>query len=203
MATGRETIAGLILAGGLGRRLGGLDKALLSVGGQPLVAHSVTRLRPQVAALAISANGDPSRFAPYGLPVLPDTVPGFAGPLAGVLAGLEWARGIGADRLATAAVDTPFFPADLVDRLAAEVRDGAIAVAASGQRRHPTFALVPVTLAGDLAAFLRHGASRSVNDWQARHATVEARFETPGPGGIDPFFNINTEDDRAIAETTT
>ena len=203
MAQGRVSIAGVILAGGQGRRLGGADKAFVSLAGRPLIANAITRLRPQVSALAINANGDAARFSDYGLPVLPDTIPDFPGPLAGMLAGLDWARRIGADRLATAAVDTPFIPNDLVSRLAAAQAGASVAVAASNGRRHQVFALIPVILADDLAAFLRDGESRKVADWLARHVIIEVPFEPSGPGEIDPFFNINTEADLMAAETKT
>jgi molybdopterin-guanine dinucleotide biosynthesis protein A len=193
----------VILAGGRGRRLGGADKAFVSLAGRPLIAIAVARLQPQVATLAINANGDAARFAAWGLPVLADTVPDFAGPLAGMLAGLRWARGVGADRLATVAVDTPFFPHDLVARLATVARGEAIAVASSGGRRHQVFTLIPVALADDLEAFLHHGTSLKVADWLARHAIVEAPFAASDTGGIDPFFNINTEAERLAAETKT
>lgn len=200
MASGTGTIAGVILAGGRGQRFAGADKAFLTLGGLPLIANAIERVRPQVAALAINANGDASRFAAFGLPVLPDTVPGFAGPLAGMLAGLEWGKRLGAARVAMVAVDTPFFPLDLVRRLAAAAHGPEISVAVSGGKRHQIFALVPVTLADDLAAFIRGGASLKVADWQARHAVVEVPFAPAESAGIDPFFNINTGPDLAAAE---
>jgi molybdopterin-guanine dinucleotide biosynthesis protein A len=200
MANPSESIAGIVLAGGRGRRLGGRDKAFVTLAGHPLIARAIARLRPQVAAVAINANGDPSRFAPFSLPVLADPMPDFAGPLAGVLAGLEWARGLGAERLATVAVDTPFFPSDLVARLAAAGDAETVSVASSGGRRHPTFALIPVALAGDLALYLRRGESLKVADWLARHGAAEAPCEGDDPGAVDPFFNINTSADLAKAE---
>ena len=137
---------GVILAGGLASRMGGGDKGLLPLGDSTILGHVVDRLSPQVSRLALNANGDPARFAALGLPVLPDSVEGYAGPLAGVLAGLDWAAGEGASHLVTAAADTPFFPGDLVPRLiaAAEDQGKPIALARTANGRHPTFCLWPV-----------------------------------------------------------
>ena len=134
---------GVILAGGQSSRMGGGDKGLLHLGGRPILSHVIERLSPQVADLALNANGDPARFGPFGLPVIADSVPGFAGPLAGVLAGLDWAASQGAETIVTAAADTPFFPADLVPRLlmACEGMDTSLALAASPDGRHPTFGI--------------------------------------------------------------
>jgi molybdopterin-guanine dinucleotide biosynthesis protein A len=158
------------------------------------------RLRPQVVELAISVGADRSRFAALGPSVLADPVAGSSGPLAGLLAGLEWARAHdrGITHVATAAVDTPFFPLDLVARLAGEARPGSVAVARSAGRVHPVFTLVPVALADDLGGFLAGGGSRRAGDWLARHdpAVVDFAFVD----GIDPFFNINTPEDLALAE---
>jgi molybdopterin-guanine dinucleotide biosynthesis protein A len=179
-------IAGVILAGGRGRRMGGADKALIPLRGRPLIAHAIARLSPQVTALAISANGDPARFAAFGLPVLADADP--RGPLSGVLAGLGWAAGH--DALVTVAVDTPFFPADLVARLAAA---GAPAMAASRGDLHPTFALWPLTAAPALQAFLASGAHPRVTDFaRSLHAATVA-FDD------GDFSNINTPDDLSAA----
>ena len=115
-------VPGVILAGGLATRMGGGDKCLLELASRPLLAHVIERLAPQAGPLALNANGDPARFAPFGLPVLPDSVPGFPGPLAGVLAGLDWAQALGAAQIVTVAADTPFFPTDLVARLQAGTR---------------------------------------------------------------------------------
>lgn len=202
---------GVILAGGLATRMGGGDKGLLRVGGQSLLAHVIARLEPQVAGLALNANGDPARFADFGLPVLPDSIGGFPGPLAGVLAGLDWAAGKGADAIVTVAADTPFFPTDLVTRLllAAEGKDHPLAMATTprkegaalksgGKRinRHPTFGLWPVALRDDLRVAL-HDGLRKVVLWTDRHDASEALFPaTP----FDPFFNVNTPEDLARAE---
>ncbi|WP_227287030.1 molybdenum cofactor guanylyltransferase MobA [Boseongicola sp. H5] len=193
---------GVILAGGLARRMGGGDKGRLMLGGQSLLSHVITRLRPQVSTLALNANGDPARFADLGLPVLPDGVADHPGPLAGVLAGLDWAAVQGASHIVTAAADTPFFPADLVSRLtrAAEMQGAQIALAATpGPHkllRHPTFGLWPVALRDDLREALA-GGLRKVVLWTDRHGAASAMFPaTP----FDPFFNVNTPDDLAVAE---
>ncbi len=193
---------GVILAGGLATRMGGGDKCLLPVAGRPMLGRVIDRLAPQVEAIALNANGDPARFADWGVPVLGDSVEGFAGPLAGVLAGLDWAAGQGAERIVTVAGDTPFFPADLVARLtaAAEAAGTAIALAATpeGDRvvRHPTFGLWPVALRNDLRAALE-GGLRKVVLWTDRHGAATALFPTDAG---DPFFNVNTPDDLVRAE---
>lgn len=194
---------GVILAGGLARRMGGGDKGLLPLGRRSLLAHVVDRLEPQVAGLALNANGDAARFDGYGLPVLADSIDGFVGPLAGVLAGLDWAAAQGATCIVTAAADTPFFPCDLVPRLlmAAEGMDRPLVLAATpdarrGRLRHPTFGLWPVALRDDLRAALE-GGLRKVVLWSDRHAGREALFAVDG---VDPFFNVNTPEDLALAE---
>jgi molybdopterin-guanine dinucleotide biosynthesis protein A len=195
-------ILGVILAGGRSSRMGGGDKCLLPLGGRPILAHVVERLAPQVDALALNANGDPARFAGFGLPVLPDGVAGHPGPLAGVLAGLDWAAGRGAAAIVTAAADTPFFPRDLVTalRAAAVAADAPLAMAMTpaaggGADRHPTFGLWPVALREDLRAALAAG-TRKVVAWTAPHGCARAIFHDRVP---DPFFNVNTPDDLAAA----
>lgn len=195
---------GVILAGGLASRMGGGDKGLLMLGGAPILTHVIDRLEPQVASLALNANGDAARFAAFGLPVLPDTVDGFVGPLAGVLAGLDWAASQGADTIVTAAADTPFFPCDLVPRLlaAAEGMAAPLALAATpdpvrSRVRHPTFGLWPVALREDLRTALEQGV-RKVVVWTEQHDGREALFETKG---IDPFFNVNTPADLVAAQS--
>lgn len=195
---------GVILAGGQATRMGGGDKGLLPLGGRSLLAHVIDRLEPQVAGLAINANGDPARFARFGLPVLPDSVEGFVGPLAGVLAGLDWAASKGADAIVTAAADTPFFPPDLVPQLllAAEQAGTSIALAATpdpkrGLSRHPTFGLWPVALRDDLRRALE-GGLRKVVLWTDAHGAATATFPVDG---FDPFFNVNTPDDLVRANT--
>jgi len=194
------TIAGVILAGGQARRMGGGDKALLEIAGRPLLAHVVERLAPQVVELALNANGDPNRFAAFDLTIVPDTVDGFAGPLAGVLAGMRWAAKRGHAHVVSAAADTPFFPTDLVERLWDAKRDQPISMAATddperGLSEHPTFALWPVDLADDLERALTTSTMRKVVVWTSRHGCARAVF----PGDY-PFFNVNTPDDLAVAE---
>ncbi|MBL3607604.1 molybdenum cofactor guanylyltransferase MobA [Rhodovulum sulfidophilum] len=196
-------IFGTILAGGQGRRLGGVDKALLRLGGETLLERAAGRLGPQVERLALSANGPEAAYRAAGLAredaVLPDPPPGDLGPLAGVLAGLDWAGAGGADWLVTAAVDTPFLPCDLVPRLLLTVETAGtagMAMAASGGRRHPTAALWPVALRDELAAELA-GGLRKLGAFGAARGAALAEFATgPGP---DPFFNINTAEDLAAA----
>lgn len=195
-------IPGVVLAGGLARRMGGGDKALLRLGGRPVLAHVIDRLRPQVARIALNANGDPARFAEFALPVRPDTEPGHPGPLAGILAGLDWAAEHGADRIVTVAADTPFFPADLVERLEKAAQNAPIALAATrdpdrGPLRHPTFGIWPVRLRQDLRESLRAG-TRKVVVWADRHGTALAEFAA---SPYDPFFNLNRPQDMVQAET--
>lgn len=198
----REAIAGIILAGGLSSRMGGGDKPLLELAGRPILRRIIDRIRPQVGTLALNANGDLDRFAAFGLPVLPDTVPGFPGPLAGVLAGLEWIEAQPQYRaLATVAGDTPFLPHDLVARLDAARGDGArtIAIAGSGDREHPVFALWPAGMAASLRSHLL-GGGRKVFDFIRSRPFVSVHFDGQG---IDPFFNINTPGDLAEAQSFT
>ena len=190
-------LPGVILAGGKATRMGGGDKGLLRLGGETLLARVIARLEPQCGALALNANGDPARFAGFGLPVLADPLPGHPGPLAGVLAGMDWAADLGAEAVVSVAADTPFFPEDLVARLAAP---GGLALAASADEggrvwRHPTFGLWPVALRHDLRAALGEGL-RKIVLWTDLHGAAEVVF----PGDPDPFFNINTPGDLAAAE---
>jgi molybdenum cofactor guanylyltransferase len=188
-------IVGVILAGGASRRMGGGDKGLLPLGGRPLVAHVLDRLRPQVGGLAINANGDPARFAGFGLPVVADATPGL-GPLGGLLAALDWAAGQGAAQVATVAADTPFLPADLVARLAQAAGAGG-AVAATpggfGHDPHPTAGLWPVGWRAPLRAALDAGLRR-VRDFAAGQGAAVALFPDP-----DAFFNVNRPGDLAEA----
>ena len=199
---------GVILAGGLATRMGGGDKALLPLGNGTLLDHVIARLAPQVAGMVLNANGDPTRFASFGLPVRADSIEGFAGPLAGVLAGLDWAAEQGADAVVSVAADTPIFPIDLVERLQSEAEgqvhplvlaatpraDGekTKSMSRSGLIRHPTFGLWPVALRDDLRAALQDGL-RKVVLWTQKHAGREAVFE----GQVDHFFNVNTPEDLA------
>lgn len=186
-------IFGVILAGGQGRRMGGRDKATLLLAGRSLAAHAVDRLEPQVERLAISANGDPARLAALGLPVLPDDQP--QGPLSGVLSALDWAAPYGATHVVTAAVDTPFFPGDLVPRLLLASDPSGLALARSGGDDHPTFGLWPVTLRDDLRAFLASGAKASVRAFADARGAGRADFPDDGA-----FLNLNTPDDLTRAE---
>jgi molybdenum cofactor guanylyltransferase len=201
----REHVVGILLAGGKSSRMGGGDKCLLPLAGRPILAHVIERLKPQVAELIISANGDPARFSAFGLPVVEDRLDFYAGPLAGILAGLEWARTNRPEsRFAiTAASDTPFLPADLVDRLRSASGEGEanLVVARSAEGMHPVFGLWHVTLAPDLDASLMSG-DRKVSDWVRQHQAREVMFPPVKIEGrtIDPFFNVNRPDELAAAE---
>jgi molybdopterin-guanine dinucleotide biosynthesis protein A len=201
----REHSVGILLAGGKSSRMGGGDKCLLPLAGRPILAHVIERLKPQVAELIINANGDPARFSAFGLPVVEDRLGGYAGPLAGIHAGLEWVRTNrpGCRFAITAASDTPFLPADLVDWLCSASGEGEpnLAVARSADGMHPVFGLWPVTLAPDLEASLISG-DRKVSEWVGQHQAREVMFPPLEIGSrtIDPFFNINRADDLAAAE---
>jgi len=197
-----NTIAGIVLAGGRSRRMGGRDKALMPLAGKPMIARAIDRLAPQVAAVAVSANGDPAGFDPFGKPVFADVVDGYLGPLAGILSAMRWAAGqdAGYTHAVTVAADTPFFPDDLVSRLAACARrDDSIVMARSASNRHPVFALWPLALAGDLAGWLARGETLKVRAWAESHDLADCDFPLRADG-VDPFFNINTPDDLTTAE---
>ncbi|VVT23496.1 molybdenum cofactor guanylyltransferase MobA [Rhizobium sp. EC-SD404] len=202
----RKDILGCVLAGGLSRRMGGGDKALLEIRGVPMLTRVIDRLKPQVSSLVLNANGDAGRFAEYDLPVIADTVGDFAGPLAGVLAGMRHAQTAdqSISHVATAASDTPFFPVDLVERFA-EVTTTAdtIALATSDGNRHPVFGLWPVALADDLETWLKESDTFKVLAWVHRHrlATVDFDLVRHGEHSFDPFFNANTPEDMIAAET--
>jgi molybdopterin-guanine dinucleotide biosynthesis protein A len=185
--------------------MGGGDKTLLPLGGGTVLSHVASRLSPQVDRMAISANGDPRRFSVLGLPVVADSIEGHAGPLAGILAGMDWAAQAGGMHMVSVAGDTPFFPSDLVARLSGAVQGnpGRIAFAASGGKQHPVFALWPLHLAGDLRDFLEEGRTFKVRAFIEDHEFAEVEFpmmSSPG-GSADPFFNINTPDDLVLAQT--
>lgn len=201
----KHNITGLILAGGQSRRMGGGDKGLIDLAGKPMMAHVIERLAPQVGRMVINANGDPARFSAFGLPVVADTVGGFVGPLAGVLAGLRWTAANVPEATHTASVsaDAPFLPENLVEQLIAALSSptpsgsaGKIALAASGGELHPVIGLWPVALADDLEAALESGL-RKVLNWTDRHGTVPVEFPFRDLGGrkIDPFFNANTPEE--------
>jgi molybdopterin-guanine dinucleotide biosynthesis protein A len=191
---------GLILAGGKSRRMGA-EKAFLTLSGESLIARTVERARPQVRELLINANGDSTRFAPFGYPVIEDRVAGFLGPLAGIFAGLDWLRANRPDAgwLATFACDCPFFPADLVERLrqVANAERVPLTVAASGGRRHPVFGLWSTAIAETSQTVLVEKGLRKMDDLVARipHGTADFAADP-----VDPFFNINTPEDLAEAE---
>lgn len=192
-------IPGMILAGGLSRRMGGGDKGLLRLGDQPILGHVIGRIRPQVSALALNANGDPARFAGFGLEVVPDSVPGYAGPLAGILTALSWAaaRAPSATHVLTVPSDTPFLPRDLAERLRAGiVAPGDAVIAARRGRRHPVIGLWPVACRQRLHAAVAAEGLRKVEAWTDR---VSARVVGFDEATRDPFFNVNTPDDLGRA----
>ncbi|MDP2619949.1 MAG: molybdenum cofactor guanylyltransferase MobA [Hyphomicrobiales bacterium] len=202
----RALTVGVALAGGLSRRMGGGDKSLKMLGGRTMLAHTIERLEPQVGRIVLNANGDPERFAAFAPPVVADPVAGFAGPLAGVLAGFDWTvdNAPEARWIVTAATDTPFFPGDLVSRFVAAAghHETMIALAKSGGNLHPVFGLWPVALADDLRQWLTQGENRKVLAWVDRHEMVEVEFPGFSVAGelLDPFFNANTPDDMKVAE---
>jgi molybdopterin-guanine dinucleotide biosynthesis protein A len=192
---------GLILAGGLARRMGGGDKARITIGGRTILDRVIARLAPQCSALIINANGDPARFADTRLPVVADTVPDFAGPLAGILAGLDWAatHAPGVSDIASVPGDCPFLPADLVSRLdaARQAAGTPLACARSGEWRHPVVGLWPLALRDNLRRALTEEGLHKIEAWTGRHGVAIADWpDAP----VDPFFNVNTPDDVAAAE---
>jgi molybdopterin-guanine dinucleotide biosynthesis protein A len=191
---------GLVLAGGLARRMGGGDKALLEIGGVTILDRVLDRLRPQCTAIVLNANGDPARFAGTGLPVVPDDVPGFAGPLAGILAGLDWAAAHAPETAWIASVpgDCPFLPRELVLRLHQTRLDAglSLACAKSGDWRHPVVGLWPVGLRQDLRRALVGDGLRKIEIWTASHGVAIAEWPV---APVDPFFNVNTPEDAAAA----
>jgi molybdopterin-guanine dinucleotide biosynthesis protein A len=190
----------VILAGGLARRIGGGDKPMREIGGQTILARVVARLAPQCDELVLNANGQPERFAAFGLPVIEDSVAGFAGPLAGVLAALDWVaeQRSGIQWIVSAPGDCPFLPRDLAARLhrARSEQDAQLAVAASGGRAHPVIGLWNVTLRDELRQALTSEGVRRVDRWTARYRIATVSWPT---APFDPFFNINTADDLAEA----
>ncbi|MEM7653288.1 MAG: molybdenum cofactor guanylyltransferase MobA [Pseudomonadota bacterium] len=202
----RDDVVAVLLAGGLARRMGGGDKCLRDVGGRSILNHVLDRISSQVSRCVLNANGDASRFDDFGLPVVADVVEGFAGPLAGVLTGLEWVRANAPQCrwIVSVPTDGPFVPRDLVPSLAQAVeREGAdLACAKSGDRTHPVAGLWPVSLTDDLRRALVDEEIRKVDVWTARHRLVEVTFpfiET-GVGPVDPFFNANRPEDLEEAQ---
>ncbi len=194
-----EPTLGVVLAGGLALRMGGGDKTLRAVGGEAVLARLAARLLPQVTGLILNANGDPARFGGFGLPVAADDVPDRPGPLAGVLAGLDWAARFAPDVhwIVTMPGDAPFLPEDLVARLH-DGRGGAVlACAASGGRTHPVAALWPVALRHDLRRALTEEGMRKVGAYLGRHGAAVVEWPV---GRVDPFFNVNTPADLADAD---
>ena len=198
----RNDVAGTVLAGGLARRMGGGDKGMLHLGDRSLLDHVVARLRPQVRMVALNVNDDASRYDSSMFSLAPDMLPGHPGPLAGVLAGLDWtfANVPGLHWIVTVPTDTPFLPVDLVERLfAAVTASGAdMACAASAGRRHPVVGLWPVHLRNELRQALIREGVRKIDAWTGRYQVAEASFSDDP---VDPFFNINRPDDLATART--
>ena len=187
---------GLVLAGGLARRMGGGDKALIRIGSETILQRALARLTPQVSGVVLNANGDPARFAAFGLPVVADSVPDFAGPLAGILAGLDWVAANRPDIAWVASVpgDCPFLPRDLVARLhaARTAEKKSLACAHSGDWRHPVVGLWQVALRDDLRHAITVEDLRKIEVWTARHGVALADWPTEP---VDPFFNVNTPED--------
>ena len=199
--TEQAATLGVILAGGLARRMGGGDKTMRAIAGRPILDHVIERLAPQCASLILNANGDPARFDAWGLPVVPDDVPDFAGPLAGVLAALDWTalHHPAIEWVVSVAGDCPFLPRDLVARMQTErtAMQAELAVAASGDQSHPVVGLWKVSLRDALRHALVVEECRKIDRWTARYSLVTTRWPvTP----VDPFFNANTPDDVAEAE---
>jgi len=198
-------IIGVLLAGGLARRMGGGDKPLRLLAGRPLLDYVIERLRPQVAGLVLNANGDPARLAAYGLPVVADSIPDYAGPLAGILAGLDWAaeNRPACPLIATVATDAPFLPRDLVERMAEALaaNQADLACAASAGQTHPVIGLWPVRLREDLRRAVVDEGVRKVDVWTARYRLAVVPFSDQP---VDPFFNANRPEDldRAAALLT-
>lgn len=197
------SVAGVVLAGGLSTRMGGTDKCLLELNGTSLLQRAADKLRQQVGSVAINTNSDASAYQSLGLPVLHDSFEGFAGPLAGVLTGMEWAHTQGASHIITVAADTPFFPDDLVAEMQTvlSAQTGKIAIAETSgiggkYFNHPTFGLWPVALRDDLRDALEHGV-RKVMQWVKPHGVVKVAFSVDP---IDPFFNVNRPEDYVLAQ---
>ncbi len=201
MTSAPAPVLGLVLAGGLARRMGGGDKTRIRLGDKTILERVLARLKPQCMAIILNANGDPARFADTSLPVVADSVEGFAGPLAGILAGLDWAaaHAPAIRDIASVPGDCPFLPGDLVARLSAARQAAGVplACARSGEWRHPVVGLWPVALREDLRKALTEENMRKIEAWTARHGVAVADWPaTP----IDPFFNVNTPADAAEAK---
>jgi molybdopterin-guanine dinucleotide biosynthesis protein A len=201
MKTEIPATLGLVLAGGLARRMGGGDKAMIRIGGKTILDRVLERLRPTCTGIVLNANGDPARFAQYGLPVIADSIPDFAGPLAGILAGLDWAatHAPGVSDVMSTPGDCPFLPWDMVERLHQARQDAnlPLACARSGDWRHPVVGLWPVALREDLRTALTVDGLRKIEVWTARHGIAIADWPSEP---VDPFYNVNTPEDAATAE---
>jgi molybdenum cofactor guanylyltransferase len=195
-------IVGVLLAGGQARRMGGGDKCLRQLAGRCLIDILIERVQPQVSNLIINANGDPKRFEAQGLEVVPDSIDGYAGPLAGVLAGLEWAENNVPDVswVASFATDAPFIPKNMVLRLsqAIEVNNTEMACAMTNDRTHPVFALWPIRLIKDLRKAMVEEEMRKIDRWTSRYKISHVNFPSEP---VDPFFNVNHPEDLARAES--
>ncbi len=198
---GHPPTLGLVLAGGLARRMGGGDKAMIRIGDKTILDRVLERLRPACANIVLNANGDPARFARFGLPVIADSIPDFAGPLAGILAGLDWAatHAPGVSDVMSTPGDCPFLPWDVVERLHQARQDAKLplACARSGDWRHPVVGLWSVALREDLRTALTVDGLRKIEVWTARHGIAIADWPSEP---VDPFFNVNTPEDAATAE---
>jgi molybdopterin-guanine dinucleotide biosynthesis protein A len=199
--SGALKIPGVLLAGGLARRMGGGDKPMRTIAGRTILERVIARLSPQCNGLILNANGDPARFAAFGLPVIADGVPDFPGPLAGILAALDWAAANQPEvtHLLSAAADCPFLPRDLVARLEAvrETENAELAVAASDGQSHPVIGLWKVALRDELRHALVKEDVRKIDRWTARYRLATVTWPTTP---VDPFFNANTIEDIAEAE---
>jgi molybdenum cofactor guanylyltransferase len=201
MKTEIPSTLGLVLAGGLARRMGGGDKAMIRIGEKTILERVLERLRPACANIVLNANGDPARFARFGLPVIADSIPDFAGPLAGILAALDWAatHAPGVSDVMSTPGDCPFLPWDVVERLHQARQDAKLplACARSGDWRHPVVGLWPVALREDLRTALTVDGLRKIEVWTARHGIAIADWPSEP---VDPFFNVNTPEDAATAQ---
>ena len=194
-------LCGVLLAGGQSRRMGGGDKCLREIAGRSVLARIVERIAPQVERLVLNANGDTTRFAAFGLETVPDAIGDFAGPLAGVLTGMEWAAAAGAGftHILTVPTDAPFLPRDLARRLAAPIAAGEadMTCASSDGQAHPVVGVWPISLSGDLKRAMVEEDIRKVDRWTARYRLTQVDF---GCEPFDPFFNMNRPEDAHRAE---
>lgn len=201
MRANEQSVVGVLLAGGLSRRMGGGFKCLRLIGGVPILDLVVGRAKPQVSSLLLNVNGDPELFQSYDLPIIPDVIDGYVGPLAGVLTGMEWVAAHMPDCvwLVSFATDAPFIPRDLVNRLlySVEMENGEIACAISNNRTQPVFALWPVKLRHDLRQAIVEEDIRKIEAWTSRYRVVLVEFDTQT---YDPFFNANRREDIEEAE---